>query len=497
MGQVWVYAVVLAVYLGLQFVIGVLAGRRIRGSSEGFHLGGRSVGPWVTALSFVAAYFSSVVIVGGGGFGYRYGMGTVWIGTTNVVVGTLLAWIVLGQRTREMTYRLGCVTLPEFLGKRYGISAARWFSAAVIGLFLILYGVSVLQGMGQAFAVLMGLPYVAGLLLSSLVILVYVAVGGYLAVVWTGFFQALVMMAALVLLTVCAIGRAGGLAQVASRLAELEQGRYLQTPGAWTWTGLWSYALIVSFGVWGMPQLVSRFYSIRSTRVLRLGTVLATAGGAMALLPYFNGALSRIFYPSLAAADQAIPLLVKDSLRPLAAALFLAGVIAAGMSTFAAILITASGAIVRDLLREGLRVSGGEKSETLLSRQVSVIIGLVALVIAVKPPAMILVITGFSWAAIAACTLWPYVLGLYWRRGTAAGAMAAMVGGVVTALAWMALKNPFKVHGFVPGMVVNLLLLVLVSHFSRPPQPELVAAAFGDRTGRVETDSEKKGSVPC
>lgn len=484
MGQVWVYIVVLAVYLGLQFVIGILAGRRIRGSSEGFHLGGRSVGAWVTAFSFVAAYFSSVVIVGGGGFGYRYGMGTLWIGATNVVVGTLLAWIVLGQRTREMTARLGCFTLPEFLGRRYGMPAVRWFSAAVIGLFLILYGVSVLQGMGQAFSVLMGLSYVTGLLLSSLVILVYVAIGGYLAVVWTGFFQALVMIAALAFLTVCAVGRAGGLAQVATRLAEFEQGRYLQTPGAWTWTGLWSYALIVSFGVWGMPQLLSRFYSIRSTRVLRLGTVLATTGGAMALLPYFNGALSRIFYPRLADADQAIPLLVRDSLGSLGAALFLAGVIAAGMSTFAAILITASGAIVRDLLRDGLKVFRSEKSEMLVSRQVSVIIGLVALLIAVKPPAMILVITGFSWAAIAACTLWPYVLGLYWRRGTAAGAMAAMLGGFITALVWMALRNPFRVHGFVPGVAVSLLLLLIVSLFSRPPEPALVLMAFGEGTDR-------------
>ncbi len=291
------------------------------------------------------------------------------------------------------------------------------------------------------------------------------------------------MIAALVLLTVCAVGRAGGLGQVAVRLGELEQGKYLQTPGAWTWTGLWSYALIVSFGVWGMPQLVSRFYSIRSTKVLRLGTVLATIGGAMALLPYFNGALSRIFYPGLANADQAIPLLVRDSLRPLAAAVFLAGVIAAGMSTFAAILITASGAIVRDLLRDGLKAFS-EEAETRASRQVSVIIGLLALIIAVKPPAMILVITGFSWAAIAACTLWPYVLGLYWRRGTAAGAIAAMAGGFATALVWMLLRNPFKIHGFVPGVIVSLLLLLLVSSFSRPVQPELVAVAFGEGTGQ-------------
>lgn len=482
------YVLVLAVYLGLQFGIGVVASRRMKQSGEGFHLGSRAIGPWVTALSFVSAYFSSVVVIGGGGYGYKYGMGTLWIGASNVVVGALLAWIVLGQRTRRMTARLGSVTLSEFLGRRYAAPEARWLSAAVIGLFLALYSVSVLQGMGQAFSVLMGVPYVTSLLVSSLVIVVYVAMGGYLAVVWTGFFQALVMFGGLLLLTAFAVAGSGGLEQVAIRLAAIDGGRYVQSPGPWGWAGLGSFAMIVSFGVWGMPQLVSRFYSIRSVEVLKLGTVLATVGAATALLPYFNGALARIHHPTLANADSALPVLVRDALPPWAAAVFLAGVIAAGMSTFAAVLITASGAVVRDLVRDTFNVPLDPKQDLRVSRQVSIIIGLAALLVAIKPPAMILTITGFSWAAIASSTLWPYVLGLYWRRATRPAAVASMAGGFLTAMAWMTLRNPFRLHGFVPGVVVSLVLMVAVSLLTSPPARSVVDLAFRGPSGSSASD---------
>jgi SSS family transporter len=463
MNPTLVYALVLFFYLVSLFVIGVLTSTRMKRSAEGFYLGSRSLGPWVTAFSFVAAYFSSVVIIGGGGFGYKYGMATLWIGATNVLVGTLLAWIVLGRRTRALTARLNSITLPDFFAKRYSAPEARFYSALIIGIFLVIYSVSVLQGMGHSFAVMMDLPYIYGLLISGVIIIVYVALGGYLAVVWTGFFQAWIMIFSLLLLTAAAVARAGGLSQLFSRLAAIDQGKFVQTPGAWGWAGLLSYAAIVSFGVWGMPQLVSRFYSIKSVKVLKLGTVLATIGATMALLPYFNGAATRLFFPNLANPDQAIPSLVKSSLSPFFAAIFLTGVVAAGMSTFAAVLITAASAIVKDLIRDSFRVQLSAEREVLISRLVAAGVGIIAFVVAIKPPAMILVITGFAWAAIAATSLWPYLFGLYWSRASRPAAFTSMLAGSLTALLWMALKNPFKIHGFIPGIVISLLFFVLIT----------------------------------
>ena len=458
-----IYALVLFFYLASLFVIGVLTSARMKRSAEGFYLGSRSLGPWVTAFSFVAAYFSSVVIIGGGGFGYKYGMATIWIGATNVLIGTLLAWIVLGLRTRALTARLNSITLPDLFAKRYDSPEARFYSALIIGIFLLIYSVSVLQGMGHSFAILMDLPYIYGLLISGIIIIVYVALGGYLAVVWTGFLQAWIMIFSLLLLTAAAVARAGGLAQLFSRLAAIDQGRFVQTPGEWGWAGLLSYAAIVSFGVWGMPQLVSRFYSIKSVKVLKLGTVLATIGATMALLPYFNGAATRLFFPDLANSDQAIPSLVKSSLSPFFGAIFLTGVVAAGMSTFAAVLITAASAIVKDLIRDSFQTSLSAEREVLISRLVAAAIGIIAFLVAIKPPAMILVITGFAWAVIAATTLWPYLFGLYWQRASRPAAFTSMLVGSLTALLWMALKNPLKIHGFIPGMVVSLVWFVLIT----------------------------------
>uniref|UniRef100_A0A7C4CEM9 Sodium/proline symporter n=1 Tax=candidate division WOR-3 bacterium TaxID=2052148 RepID=A0A7C4CEM9_UNCW3 len=479
MGVTLIYVLVLGGYLLAQFLIG-LAARRRAASAEGFYLGTRSIGAWVTAFSFVAAYFSSVVIIGGGGFGYKFGMATLWVGAGNTLVGMLLAWIVLGARTRAMTGRLNTITMPGFFARRFDSPAARLISALVVTVFLALYSVSVVQGMGHVFEVLIGVPYALGVLISALVIIAYVAIGGYTAVVWTGFVQGIIMILGVVLLTLAALNRAGGLAQVFSRLGEIEGGKFLATPGVWGWSGLISFTMIVSFGVWGMPQLVTRFYSIRNVNVLRLGTVLATAGGCMALLPYFNGALARVLFPNLARPDLAIPMLVKETMSPFTSALFLAGVIAAGMSTFASVLIVAVSSLVKDLGRDSFGAKLSPEREALVSRLVSIGIGLAAVLVALKPPAMILVITGFAWAVIASTTLWPYLFGLYWRRATAAGVVAAMVGGSAVALVWLALKNPLGLHGFVPGMIVSLLLLVGVSLVT--PAPVAAArAAFGDR----------------
>lgn len=458
-----IYALVLFFYLVSLFIIGMLTGAKMKRSSEGFFLGSRSLGPWVTSFSFVAAYFSSVVIIGGGGFGYKFGMGTLWIGATNVLVGTLLAWIVLGKRTRALTSRLGSITLPDFFAKRYFSPESKLYSALIIGIFLLIYSVSVLQGMGHSFAILMDMPYIYGLMISGLIIIVYVALGGYLAVVWTGFLQAWIMIFSLGILTAAAVARAGGLNQLFTRLGEIEAGRYVQTPGNWGWAGLLSYAAIVSFGVWGMPQLVSRFYSIKNLKVLKLGTVLATLGATMSLLPYFNGAATRLFFPHLANPDQAIPHLVKSSLSPFFAAIFLTGVVAAGMSTFSAVLITAASAIVKDLIRDSFGACLSPERELLISRLVAAGIGIIAFIIAIKPPSMILVITGFSWAVIAATTLWPYLFGLYWQKASRMAAFTSMLAGSVTAIFWMALKNPFRVHGFIPGMVISLVFFVIIT----------------------------------
>jgi len=477
MSESAIYAFVLVVYMGLMIAVGLWTSRRMR-SSEDFHAGGRSVGPWVTSLSYVAAYFSSVVIIGGGGFGYRYGMATIWIAAINVLVGCTLAWIVLGKRVRRFTARLGVLTVPGFFAERYRSKEARILSAVVIGLFLIIYNVSILKGMGHAFEVLMGMPYMVAVLLSAAIIILYVSLGGYLAVVWTGFFQAWVMGVGLILLTIAALNAVGGLTAANISLASIDRG-LVTTPGAWGWAGLVSFALITSLGVWGMPQMLARFVSMRDVRVLRVGTVVVTIGGAMAALPYINGAIARVLHPNLASADLAIPTLTKAVLSPWGAAIFLAGVVAAGMSSFSAILLTTSGAVVRDVMQKGFGRDLSERQAIRYSRIVSVVVGVVSLAIALRPPALVLVLMAFASATIASTCLWPLLFGLYWKRTTRWGVLASMVSGLLTALIWMSVGSPFGLHGFIPGIIVSLVAIVGVSLATRRMPDGHVARVWG------------------
>ncbi len=463
---------VLVVYICLLLGIGLWCARRTR-TADDFIIGGRKIGPWVTALSFVAVYYSSVLIIGGGAFGYRFGMGTIWIGAINVLVGSTLCWIVLGRRVRTFSERMGVSTISGFFAKRYDSPESGIFSAAVIFLFLIIYNVSVVKGMANSFEVLMDLPYWGAVLLSGLAIIVYVVIGGYHAVVWTGFIQAWVMIFSLLLLTFRTLGAVGGLSNAMRRLAEIDPG-YVQTPGVWGWAGLVSFCLVVSLGVWGMPQLLIRFYSIKSTKTFRLGTVIVTVGAAVALIPYLNGAVSRLLIsPTLTGkdVDLAIPKLAELVLSPWGAAILLAGVVAAGMSTFAGILLIVSSSLVRDIFKNGLHRDLSEVQEVRANRIVSAAVGVLSLLIALRPPALILVLTGFAWAVIASTNLWPLLFGVYWKRASRQAAFSSMVAGALTALIWTWAGKPYGIHGFIAGSVVSLVVIVLMS-LKKWEQPE-------------------------
>ena len=460
------YILVLLVYLVILGVVGVFSSRRLKSSAD-YAIGGRAIGPWVTALSFVAAYFSSVLIIGGGAFGYKYGLATLWIGASNVLVGCALAWIILGKRIRRMTEETGSMTISEFLGKRYGSRAIMMFSAAIIFLFLIIYNVSVVKGMANAIQVLVEVPYWGGVLVSGLIIIFYVTVGGYLAVVWTSFIQAWIMIGGLILLTLVALNRVGGMAAAVERLSAMDAG-FVSTPGAWGWAGLVSYCLIVSFGTWGMPQLVIRFYSIKNVRMLRIGTIVVTVGGSVALLPYLNGALARILHPAVASPDLAIPMLTKSVLPPIGGAIFLAGVIAAGMSTFAGVLIISSTSLVRDTMEHTFGKKLTQAEQIKYARIANIVLGGAAILIGLRPPSLILVLTAFSWAVIASTNLWPLLFGIYWKRTNPRATLVSMIAGAGTAIVWTRLGNPLGLHGFIAGSSIALVIIVAGSLLSRP-----------------------------
>ncbi|MCK4251321.1 hypothetical protein KAX97_07720, partial [candidate division WOR-3 bacterium] len=370
------------------------------------------------------------------------------------------------------------MTIPGFFGERYKSNFALVFSAIIIVLFMIFYNVSILKGMGHIFEVLMDIPYAYGILLAGIIILFYVSIGGYLAVVWTSFVQAWVMGIGLIVLTIFSIKAVGGIGAANQALEAINPG-LINTPGVWGWPGLISFALIVSFGVWGMPQLVVRFYSLKNLKVLKIGTVIATVGTCLALLPYFNGAIARVLCPGLQNPDLAIPTLAKNVLSPFGSAIVLAGVVAAGMSTFASILIILSSSMIHDIVKKGLKKNLNKNKILFYSKVASIIIGIVSLIIAFNPPALVLTLTAFAWAVIASTTLWPILFGIYWKKATKMGCIISMVGGFITALVWMVVGNPFGIHGFIPGLIVGLILMILVSLFTPGFSKEHIEKIWG------------------
>ncbi len=465
MNNLLIYSLFIILYLGILFLVGIISGKRIKNASD-FYIGGRNIGPWVTSLSYVAAYFSSVVIIGGGAYGWLFGLSTLWIGAINVFLGTTICWILLGPKMRAMTHKLNSLTIPDFLRKRYDSNLILLFSSIVIAVFLIIYNVSMLKGMGNMMEILMGIPYIWGLFISSLIILFYVSFGGYIAVVWTSFIQAWIMGIGLLLLTFYTLKNVGGLSNAVYHLYNINKG-LVETPGVWGWQGLISYSLIVSLGVWGMPQLLIRFYSIKKIRFFKIGTPIAAIGTCLALMPYLNGAISRVLISELKNPDHAIPMLVKNVLNPVGSAIFLAAVLAAGMSTFSSVLIIIASSVLEDFLKNGLKVKIDEKKMLLFGKLTTVLAGLISIILAIKPPALVLTLTAFSWATISSTTLWPVLFGLYTRWVTKAGVISCMFTGFLVSLVWMALGKPFGIHGFIPGIISGFLMIVIVSAFTK------------------------------
>ncbi len=491
---------VFAVYFIALIGIGIWTSRKLNSSAD-FIIGGRSIGPWVSAISFLAAYFSSVVIIGGGGFGYKFGFATLWIGAINVLLGCTLAWIVLGKRIRAFTTRLNTMTIPGFLSERFQSPFSRYFSAVIIALLLIVYNVSVLKGMGDLLNVTLKLDYIAGVIIAGIIIIFYVMIGGYMAVVWTGLIQGIIMIAGLLLLSYFTIDAVGGIDTAVAKINSIvPEGMksvstahashpLIDTPGVWGWEGLISFALIVSFGVWGMPQLLARFYSIKSLKTLKVGTVVVTIGGAMAILPYLNGTLARVFFETPPAEwivngktnyDLAIPYLIEHVMPNWATAIFIAGVISAGMSTFSAVLIIISSSLMKDVYEDGLKRKLNPKKSLMINKVVSGLFGLVSLIIALNPPGLVLTLTAFAWAIISSACLWPILFAIYSKRTTKTAIEMSMVIGSVTALVWMLLGKPFGLHGFIPGVLISFLTIIIVNLFTKKLPQNHIKAVWGE-----------------
>lgn len=463
---------VLLTIIFLAVMIGVgLYTRKQATSVDGFVLGGRAVGPWLTAFAFGTSYFSAVVFVGyAGQFGWKFGLSSAWIGIGNAIIGSLLAWIILGRRTKLMTQHIESRTMPDFFGTRFADQGLRVTASIIAFVFLIPYTAGVYKGISTLFEMGFGIPYEYCVIIMAALTAVYVILGGYKATAMNDFIQGIIMLFGIVAVIVAVLASQGGLTEAVSKLAALpadnpEQGAgvfaSLFGPDPW---GLLGVVILTSLGTMGLPQMVGKFYSITDESAIKRGTIISTvfafvvAGGC-----YFLGGFGRLYEPQMLADgkiafDSIVPaMLIK--LSPALIALVVLLVLSASMSTLASLVLTSSSTMTLDLIYRDKKSEPGEVEEGTIDdivaekierRKVVVMRVLImffiaiSLLIALNPPTFIAQLMGISWGALAGAFLAPFMLGLYWRGVTTASVWACFIWGVGITVVNMLLGNPIN-----------------------------------------------------
>ena len=481
------------IFLGVMVWVGVYSRKQAR-SVDGFVLGGRSVGPWLTAFAYGTSYFSAVVFVGyAGQFGWKYGISSTWIGIGNAVIGSLLAWMVLGRRTKLMTQHIESRTMPDFFGTRFQSQWLRVVASVIAFVFLIPYTAGVYKGISTLFEMGFGIPYEYCVVVMAVLTAFYVILGGYKATAMNDFIQGIIMLFGIVIVIAAVLNTRGGLTAAVQQMAALpsetmpaENGRFatLFGPDPWNLLGV---VILTSLGTWGLPQMVGKFYSITDEKAIRRGTIISTffalvvSGGC-----YFLGGFGRLFNPiylanGRIAYDSIVPSMLMET-TDVVMILVILLVLSASMSTLASLVLTSSSTMTLDLIYRdkkalAVEVPEGtiddtvkgriEKRKVIVMRVLIVFFIVISLLIALNPPTFIAQLMGISWGALAGAFLAPFMLGLYWRGVTKASCWACFVWGVGLTVVNMLAGNPINpVNCGAIAMLGGFPVVWLVSLFS-------------------------------
>lgn len=466
----------LAAYFLLMIGIGVYAWRKSTANSEEYMLGGRNLGPGVTALSAGASDMSGWLLLGLPGALYVSGLSQSWIGI-GLTLGALLNWIIVAPRLREQTeYYDNSLTIPGFLGNRFPSSAKvlRMVSAIVIVVFFAVYTASGLVGGGKLFASAFGGDYMTGVLLTLGIVLVYTVIGGFLAVSLTDFVQGCIMMLALVIMPIVILttGQGNGVGQAAERLTAIDP-EFLSLSKGVTVLG-WISAMAWGLGYFGQPHIIVRFMAIRSVRdvpVARnigMGWMVISLIGALSL-----GVFGRAYAErnGMVIDDPETIFIILSNLlfHPLVTGFLYAALLAAIMSTVSSQLLVSSSSLTEDIYHSAFKRDATDRELVNIGRLTVLAVGVVAAIIASNPDSKVLGLVANAWAGFGAAFGPLIVLSLTWRRMTGAGAVAGLVVGAVTVVAWIALGLNQSLLGgeglyeIVPGFIASFAAIVLVS----------------------------------
>ncbi len=493
-----------------------LACRRSTSDVNGFVLGSRSVGSWLTAFAYGTSYFSAVIFVGyAGQFGWKYGVAATWIGLGNAFLGSLLAWNVLGRRTRIMTQQLDSATMPEFFGKRFQSPFLRIAAAAIVFIFLIPYTASLYNGLSRLFGMAFSIDYTWCVLGMAVLTAAYVLLGGYMAAAVNDFIQGIIMLFGIVAVICAVLESNGGMTAALTSLSSIPAPQAPEMQGSLiSFFGpdpleLLGVVLLTSFGTWGLPQMVGKFYAITDENAISKGTVISTlfaivvAGGC-----YFLGGFGQLYAgsveyiaPGKPVFDSIVPTML-SGLPDLLLGIVVILVLSASMSTLSSLVLTSGSTLALDIFVPVMKRRGilpGTRTQLLQIRLLVVffiaVSSIIAIVQAKSSVTFIAQLMGISWGALAGAFLAPFLYALYWKRTTAAAAFASFVAGVGIMCACMICRfagitfiTPFlnsPINAGVLAMLAGMVIVPVVSLMSPAPERNAVDAMFASYSRKV------------
>jgi len=498
--------ILLICFFAVMLTVGVRC-RKSAGNVQGFVLGSRSVGSWLTAFAFGTSYFSAVIFVGyAGQFGWRYGLASTWIGIGNALIGSLLAWRILGRRTRLMSQHLQSATMPDFFGRRFSSEKLKLAASVIVFIFLIPYTASLYNGLSRLFGMAFGIDYSWCVIGMAVLTAGYVLVGGYMATAVNDFIQGIIMLVGICAVVISVLNGNGGFTQAVSSLSGISSEAAPGLNGAFvSFFGpqplyLLGVIMLTSLGTWGLPQMVGKFYAIRDEAAIRKGTVISTffamivAGGC-----YFLGGFGRLYSDRIEYTANGTP--VYDSIIPsmlgtlpdLMMGVVIILVLSASMSTLSSLVLTSGSTLTLDILVPASRGKLGNEKAQLNCIRIFVLFFIavssaLAIVQAKSSVTFIAQLMGISWGALAGAFLAPFLYGLYWKRTSSAGVWASFICGVLVMCACMFCTftgrifiSPFftsPINAGVLAMVIGLVVVPIVGIFGKDGNRDEVERMF-------------------
>ena len=484
----------LVVFFGVMVGIGLYC-RKHTTDVNGFVLGGRAVGPWLTAFAYGTSYFSAVVFVGyAGQFGWKYGIAATWAGIGNALLGSLLAWVVLGRRTRVMTQHLDSATMPQFFENRFQSRSLKLAASAIIFIFLIPYTASLYNGLSRLFGMAFHVDYAVCVIAMAVLTGVYVIAGGYMATAINDFIQGIIMIVGIIAVVGAVIKSQGGFLAALDGLARVSDPTVSDTPGVFASffgpdpVGLLGVVLLTSLGTWGLPQMVQKFYAIRSEKAIDKGTIISTvfaaivAGGC-----YFLGGFGRLFSDQVDVAahgyDSIVPTML-EGLSTVLIAVVVILVLSASMSTLSSLVLASSSTLTLDFIKDTIVKDMDAKRQILTMRLLIVVFIAISVVLAIvqyrSNVTFIAQLMGVSWGALAGAFLAPFLYGLYWKKTTRGACWVSFLFSTVVMLANIffgkyfptLLQSPINAGAFC--MLAGLIIVPVVSLVTpRLPQGQI------------------------